>query len=161
MMAGATNRIEVVEISGQARTLIGAFTGRHYKAPNRHELVKQVYHDILSEPIIWENVVNGTKECVEESGIKKWVVRTFGPASAAQSMISTLKGELKVDISIDESFDISRTLDANSKRIPLAIVGMAGRFPEAVNHDELWKVLEGSLDCHKIVRHLTLLRNFC
>ena len=151
MMAGATTRLDLVEFETERRTLIGAFTGRHYKASSRHELVKQVYHDILSEPIIWENVVDGVLENVANSGVKKWNVRPFGPTSAAQSMISTLRTEAQVEIKIDESFDVARTLNASSKKIPLAIVGMAGRFPEAVNHEALWKVLEQGLDCHKIV----------
>ena len=151
MIAGADTRVELVELPNQKRTLIGAFTGRHYTVSCRQDLVRQVYHDILSKPIIWENVVDGTIESVANSGINKWTVRPFGPTSAAQSMISTLRAEAKVEIYFDESFDVGRTLNASPKRTPLAIVGMAGRFPSAVNHDALWKVLEQGLDCHKIV----------
>ncbi|KAL9130124.1 MAG: hypothetical protein Q9217_001598 [Psora testacea] len=169
MIDGASSRIDTHELPHKRRTLIGAFTGRHYSAPSRRDLMKQVYHDILSEPIIWGNVVNGIVECVAESGIMDWIVRPFGPTPAAQSMISTLKADAKVDVCIDESFDVGRILDPSSKRTPLAIVGMAGRFPDAVNHDALWKVLEQGLDCHKVIptdrfdaeKHLSKARYGC
>ena len=51
----------------------------------------------------------------------------------------------------DESFGSSASQTAASRKLPLAISGMAGRFPSAANHDALWKALEQGLDCHRII----------
>ena len=36
-------------------------------------------------------------------------------------------------------------------RPPLAIVGMAGRFPDSDSHEELWELLKAGLDVHRSV----------
>ena len=38
-----------------------------------------------------------------------------------------------------------------SKKPKLAIVGMAGRFPNAADHEKFWELLEAGLDVHKRV----------
>ena len=60
-----------------------------------------------------------------------------------------LEDEANVEVTFDDPFG-SSTSHPTSKNTPQAIVGMAGRFPGAANHDELWKSFERSLDCHQI-----------
>lgn len=40
---------------------------------------------------------------------------------------------------------------SNPRRSKLAIVGMAGRFPNAADHEKFWNLLEAGLDVHKRV----------
>ena len=41
-----------------------------------------------------------------------------------------------------------------ARRSKLAIVGMAGRFPDAADHEKLWELLEAGLDVHREVTEL-------
>lgn len=43
---------------------------------------------------------------------------------------------------------------SNSRRPRLAIVGMAGRFPNAADHSKFWDLLESGLDVHRKVSFL-------
>lgn len=43
---------------------------------------------------------------------------------------------------------------SNSTRPRLAIVGMAGRFPNAADHSKFWDLLESGLDVHRKVSFL-------
>ena len=42
-------------------------------------------------------------------------------------------------------------MSGNSKDSKIAIVGMAGRFPNATDHEAFWKLLEQGLDVHREV----------
>jgi hypothetical protein len=44
----------------------------------------------------------------------------------------------------------------------IAIVGMAGRFPNAADHEKFWKLLENGLDVHReviYIANLTILKS--
>ena len=135
----------------QRRTLIGAVSGQYYIASSRRDLLEQVLFNVLAEPIYWEKVLDGCKSNVTSSPNRNWVIRPFGPASAAQGLFATLKAQENAGVRLDETFGKIRAEDAITKKFPIAIIGMAGRFPEANNHDALWKILEEGLDCHKVV----------
>lgn len=139
------------EWSGQPRTLIGALSGEFYSASSKRDLLEKVLYNVLAQPMYWEKLLGGCSTHVANVEASTWVVRPFGPSPAAQSIASTLKAEGIPDVKFDVSFGSSTSLVPTSKRTPLAVVGMAGRFPHAANHNELWKVLEKGLDCHKIV----------
>lgn len=139
------------DFPGPQQTLLGAATGEYYYASSRRDLLEKVLYNVLAQPIRWENVLDGCASQVANSETQRWAVRPFGPGPAAKSLASTLKAEKNLDITFDDAFGSSSSQAATSKRIPLAIIGMAGRFPSAANHDNLWKVLEQGLDCHRIV----------
>ena len=139
------------ELTSQRHTLIGAARGEYYSASSRRDLLAQVLYNILTQPIYWERVLDGCKSQVNAFGNSNWITRPFGPAPAAQSLASTLKAEGDLDVMFDGSFGSSETQAAASKRVPLAIIGMAGRFPSAANHNALWNALEQGLDCHRVI----------
>jgi Beta-ketoacyl synthase, N-terminal domain len=115
-------------------------------------MLGSILYDVLKEPIKWCNVTAGCVEYVATSSSSSWVVRPFGPTFAAGSLVSALKAEAKVEAVLDDCFGSSDPLQPGTvTKEPIAIVGMAGRFPEAMSHDELWKLLERGIDCHKVV----------
>lgn len=115
-----------------------------------------VLHDILRAPIEWSNMVAGCVHYVSDLESPDWVLRAYGPTLAAGSLVSALKKGAHVDAIFDSTFSSTkpdqRGVTANE---PIAIVGMAGRFPEATSHEELWKLLEAGIDTVKVVRHLS------
>lgn len=115
-----------------------------------------VLHDILRAPIEWSNMVAGSVHHVSDLQSPDWVLRAYGPTLAAGSLVSALKKGAQVDATLDSTF-ASTTPDQQglTANEPIAIVGMAGRFPEATSHEELWKLLEAGIDTVKVVRHLS------
>ena len=142
---------DATEWSDQRRTLIGGTTGEYYSVSSRRDLLEKVLYNILAEPIYWEKVLLGCTSQATALGTSNWVVRPFGPGPAAGGIAAKLENEANVQVTFDNSFGSSTSQPPTSKNIPLAIIGMAGRFPSAANHDELWKSLERGLDCHRIV----------
>ncbi len=73
-------------------------------------------------------------------------------------MTEALKARTKVqvalipDVSAMQDHSIGDTEHkGSSRRCNLAIVGMAGRFPDAASHEALWELLEKGLDVHREV----------
>ncbi len=142
--------LDATEWSDQRRTLIGGTTGEYYSASSRRDLFEKVLYDILAEPIYWEKVLLGCTSQTTAWVISKWVVCPFGPGPVTGGVAAMLEEEANVEVTFDNSLSSSTSQPSTSKNIPLAIVGMAGRFPSAANRDGLWKSLERGLDCHRI-----------
>lgn len=109
-------------------------------------------HDVLKAPIEWSNVTAGCADHVAALQHGEWVVRAYGPTLAAGSLVATLTKGAQVNAILDgASAAKGASYCGVPMNEPIAIVGMAGRFPEAASHDELWNVLEKGMDCAKVV----------
>lgn len=81
----------------------------------------------------------------------------MGPTALANSLVSSLKvgGGLKISLEDYVSWSSHNTIPRNTtgymKDSKIAIVGMAGRFPNAADHEAFWKLLEQGLDVHREV----------
>jgi iron transport multicopper oxidase len=62
-----------------------------------------------------------------------------------QNMIDT-----KV-ILYDTSIQSNDQPSTRASNIPIAVIGMSGRFPDANSVDELWSILAEGVDCHRVV----------
>ncbi|KAL9119419.1 MAG: hypothetical protein Q9187_004027 [Circinaria calcarea] len=135
----------------QMRTCIGGVSGKFYSVSSRRDLLEKVLYDVLAQPILWENVVDGCKSYVDGSHISSWVIRPFGQTSTAKNLASTLKKTTSTGIEIifDASFGTNDSQMFSGTKSPIAIVGMAGRFPNADSIEKLWEVLEKGLDCYR------------
>jgi hypothetical protein len=127
---------------------IGSATGEYYKANNRLEFMEDVLYNILAQPIYWEKVVNACKQLVGESQVSNWRVRPFAQPNLARSLSSALKSMTSHTISLDEGFGLESIKTPRSRHLPIAIVGMAGRFPKGDSPEALWEILQAGVDCH-------------
>ncbi|KAL1848784.1 Type I Iterative PKS [Paecilomyces lecythidis] len=136
--------------SEQQPRLISPAKGSPCVLSSRRDAVEQALRSILLEPIRWDAIVEGCRSCVQTSQHRNWRVRPFGPTHSAKSLVRTLELESNVsEIVLDESAgDASPSQPA---KVPIAIVGMAGRFPDADNVDELWQLLIDGKDCHRLI----------
>lgn len=74
-------------------------------------------------------------------------------------MASSLEAQTDLDIVLRPSPSLSthpkptpnNFANGSNGRCKLAIVGMAGRFPDAASHQKLWELLEKGLDVHREV----------
>lgn len=78
----------------------------------------------------------------------------IGPTQAASTLASILKAQTELEIALrrpatDGEESAAKTF--SGAPIKLAIVGMAGRFPDAATHEKLWELLENGLAVHRVV----------
>lgn len=112
------------------------------------ELFENALREILIERFEWEQYVENCRNFISASEARKWSIRAFGPTSSPKSLVSAINLPEGRELAIDDSFTHGFQSAHKSKRPPLAIVGMAGRFPQASSPDELWKLLMERIDCH-------------
>lgn len=119
------------------------------------EILTEIIHDILNEPLRLYQVLNGCAEYVNDSKVAKCRVVCCGPTTAETGLVTALRSETHADIILhEEGAYISSPLRLNqtprsSKKPKLAIVGMAGRFPNAADHEKFWDLLYAGLDVHR------------
>lgn len=127
------------------------------------KLLTAIVHDILIEPLRMGQVLNTCVETVMAVKCLKSRIIPCGPTDLESSFVAFMKSKTNTEIVLsDASGESSPTIPlsqntATPKRPKIAIVGMAGRFPNAADHEKFWNLLEAGLDVHKKVR---LRRNF-
>lgn len=155
-VSSARNSYDDMPWSYEQPRFISPVTGAFYQSRSRLDLLRQVLFDVLTKPILWENVLQSFSSHVVTLGYSECTIRPFGPTYAARSLASTLEKQTGVPIVYDNSFASSNpSQGTRAQNEHIAIVGMAGRFPGAANHDELWKLLEQRLDTHKVVSDMS------
>lgn len=138
----------------QPRILIGSATGMPYRPTSRRQLIETVVYNILAQPIRWEDVIAGCKMTLDNFDASKWAVRTFGQSLLARKFSVALQSAADIHISLDEVFGVQRSQPPRARQFPIAVVGMAGRFPKADNIEAFWDILKSGTDCHEPVHHL-------
>ena len=121
------------------------------------QILTAVIHDILNEPLRFHEVMNGCTQTVAETSFPKCRIVACGQTTTDSTLATALRSGTKVDIALNQD-DLrpSSTLRLNqaprsSKKPKLAIVGMAGRFPNAADHEKFWELLYAGLDVHREV----------
>jgi acyl transferase domain-containing protein len=83
---------------------------------------------------------------------------SIGPTHAASNLANMLKSQTDLEIILRRSASVKSESTTSIPdnhgsvgRSKLAIVGMAGRFPDAASHQALWELLERGLDVHREV----------
>lgn len=121
------------------------------------EILTSIIHDILNEPLRFYEVLNGCTEAVAKSNSPKCRIIACGHTNAEAAFASALKSGTNADVLLNQDgLRIASTLRLNqaprtSKKQKLAIVGMAGRFPNAADHEKFWDLLYAGLDVHREV----------
>lgn len=130
------------------------------KDSSANHLLTAVITDILVELLDVGEVLKRSAEKVLELKSSRCKITSFGPAKLQMKFASAVKSATQADVVFhDDSNHLGKlsSLDqspSNSRRPKLAIVGMAGRFPNAADHEKFWDLLEAGLDVHKKVSFL-------
>ncbi|KAL9606585.1 MAG: hypothetical protein Q9179_000239 [Wetmoreana sp. 5 TL-2023] len=134
-----------------------SYVGNPNAASSALGLVQTVLEEILREPLHWKVITEDAASEMESMKVSNCSIFPAGPADVGRSLISALKNNNRV-VSLDDSLWVSSSHKEASSQSSgkladskIAIVGMAGRFPNAANHDIFWELLERGTDTHKLV----------
>ena len=128
------------------------------KSTSITELLVAIINDILNEPLRLNEVLDSCVRTAVDSGPTKCQVISCGPSNAVRSFVSALTSGTSAKVVLQkESLQAPSTLRLNqiprtSTKPKLAIVGMAGRFPDASDAEKFWELLNAGLDVHREVR---------
>lgn len=137
-------------------TSSGAYFDKDLDAP---ALFTAVIRDIMTETLAVQQIVDGCTRLATEGHFGECSIISFGPSSSKSMFAKAMESEtgFKVTLHEDLTIKLSEAPSAfgdtprTSKKPKLAIVGMAGRFPNAADHEKFWDLLEAGLDVHKRV----------
>lgn len=132
--------------------VISGTTGSFPPDLGMHQLLRQVVGDILIRPFSFGNILTAVVSEVQDSGREKCKISSIGPSNASSVLVSTLRAETKLEVSVLEQLGQAKTAkDPSIMSGKIAVVGMSGRFPNADNVENLWTLLEHGLDVHRKV----------
>ncbi|KAK3704502.1 polyketide synthase [Vermiconidia calcicola] len=129
-----------------------ASTGKPIVAENTYELARVALTEMLQRPVRWDHLL---EEAVSQMITTNHhsTIYAMGVSNVANSLVSALKAGGQTDISaIDYSAwkdNADEGTNGRTQNDKVAIVGMAGRFPNAASHEALWELLMKGLDVHR------------
>ena len=160
----------VSELFGQySRRLpmMSTSTGSWCEKVSTTDLLKTALNQILVEQLQLEGVLNSCAKIAAAQKSSKCQIVPCGSIQAAHNFVDALRSRTKIEIILqDDSSRISPALSSDNekprvaRKSKLAIVGMAGRFPNSADHEAFWSLLEAGLDVHRKVHNIVILE-FC
>ncbi|KAL2846353.1 melanin synthase [Aspergillus pseudoustus] len=138
------------------KTLLSPLTGQPVDSPNALGLFKTVVHHTLQAPLRLDLILDRCERLIQDNGISTVRIDAVGPTPVAESLAATLRGCTQAAVSVHDLVALEPGIDeyrpsASFNHAPLAIVGMAGRFPGSDSAEGLWRVLEQGLDLHRVI----------
>jgi acyl transferase domain-containing protein len=120
------------------------------------ELLLSIVREILNEPLQFQKILDGCISKAQNYRGSKIEVVPVGLTHSAQGLANVLSAKTGLEVILrrcpSKKQEESRSENYNSSGpVKLAIVGMAGRFPDAASHEKLWELLEKGLAVHREV----------
>ncbi|KAK4235039.1 conidial yellow pigment biosynthesis polyketide synthase [Achaetomium macrosporum] len=133
-------------------------TGAWLSAPDTKTLMVHIASTILNDRLMFNKVLDGCLESARQFEAKSCLILPLGPTQNAATLQNLLKAHTDLEVVLRTPHAVSPETTASSVgnqgssgKPKLAIVGMAGRFPDAASHEKLWELLEKGLDVHRMV----------
>lgn len=129
-----------------------AATGKPIVAENTLELAKEVLAEMLQNPVRWDHLLEEAVSQITTSSKSGAKIYAIGVSNVANSLVSALKAGGQTDVSVVDQAtwgDESGFTNGRTQNDKIAIVGMAGRFPNAASTEALWDLLMKGLDVHR------------
>ncbi|PYI20253.1 putative polyketide synthase [Aspergillus violaceofuscus CBS 115571] len=116
-------------------------------------------HRILQECMDWNKLVATSLNFLAPLNAPSYRILSLGPTPLGNALASALKHEqpagLKLTLEDHASWLAANSVPAYLSSSPagcnIAIIGMAGRFPDAADHEAFWELLAQGLDVHRKV----------
>ncbi|KAK4645321.1 Polyketide synthase [Podospora bellae-mahoneyi] len=133
-------------------------SGTWFAATDTRTLIKSVVFEILNETLMFNKVLDGCLERARQFKGDSCLILPLGPTQNAATLANLLKSQTDLEVILRKPPAVSPESTSSTignhgsvGRCKLAIVGMAGRFPDAASHEKLWELLEKGLDVHRVV----------
>ncbi|KAI0896590.1 polyketide synthase [Annulohypoxylon nitens] len=133
-------------------------TGLPFPQTDTKSLLTAVVHEILNEALIFHKTLSGNANEARGFQGSRILVIPYGPTQAASTLANVLRSQTQAEVILRPAPQVSRETTATSignhgstGNCKLAIVGMAGRFPDSASHEALWELLEKGIDAHRVV----------
>lgn len=140
------------------KKLLSPLTGEPVEATNALDLFKAVVFDTLQAPLRLDRIADSCVRLIHDHRnlISTVNIYRIEPTSVADGLAAALRSRISATISIQNLIALDPKADEPrssmpSDQVPLAIVGISGRFPGADSVEALWSVLEAGLDLHREV----------
>jgi len=133
--------------------ILSCTSGTWHEESDCYTLLLTVVREILTEPLQFQKILNGCLTKASASRGSKCLIIPFGPSHSARSLADTISSKTALNVTLRQvpSSNAETDRSATFENAKLAIVGMAGRFPDAASHEKLWELLEQGLDVHREV----------
>ncbi|KAI1357960.1 polyketide synthase [Xylaria arbuscula] len=138
--------------------VMSCVTGRNFVETDTKSLLKAVVHEILNEPLYFHRALKGSIDEARHFSGSRILVIPYGPTQAASTLANHLRSETKLEVILRTPPQVSRESSAtrignhgSTGKCRLAIVGMAGRFPDSESVQALWDLLEKGIDAHRVI----------
>jgi naphtho-gamma-pyrone polyketide synthase len=128
--------------------IMSTSSGAVLQATTLRDALQTAAIDILRLPLRLDLVLNSLKAEAKDHQVH---ISSFGPCGFTKSVQQALTKD-GVDVSVDEEVLPEGLPSTPSSDELIAVVGMAGRFPEGDTLDEFWDVIRSGRDVHKRVR---------
>nr|AGI60157.1 type I polyketide synthase PKS5 [Dolichousnea longissima] len=133
------------------------YGGRPYPAENARELFEQIISELLTEPIQWDNVIQGVVERANNTAASECQLLVFRISLPIHDLLAALKsGAQPLETSTQDlvPWIVKKTSNEGAPRgtmqSKIAIVGMSCRMPGgATDTEKFWNILEQGLDVHR------------
>lgn len=119
------------------------------------ELLRLAVIDIAHTPARALDAFQAIATVLEETGNSDVILTTIGAGAAQEKTVeaySIILEEAGHNVSLGEAEPVPKPFGNDVESVPrheIAVVGMAGRFPESDTLDELWELLDMSKTTHK------------
>jgi 3-oxoacyl-(acyl-carrier-protein) synthase len=154
---GDTQVLDVF-VATKPRSAIMSASGKWFTETETTSLLKAVVNEVLNKPLLFSKVLQGCVDTARNWDGESCLVLPLGPTQNASTLASLLQSQTSLDITLRNPPQITNSSPGATignhgsvGKCKLAIVGMAGRFPDAASHEKLWELLSKGLDVHRVV----------
>lgn len=137
---------------------MSATSGSLFQETDTVSLLKAVVSEILNETLMFQNILSGCTSAVRDFKGTDCLILPLGPTQNANTLANLIKSQSDLNVTVRKPSPINPLATASNignhgsiGKCKLAIVGMAGRFPDAASHEALWELLSQGLDVHREV----------
>ncbi|CAI4215230.1 unnamed protein product [Parascedosporium putredinis] len=141
------------------RSPLMSSNGTWFKEETTRDLLKAVVWECLNEPLRFSQAFESCAQAAKSFRGRHCLIIPHGPTQAAETLAKVVEAETTLVVDVVKGLKIHKESIGSSignhgpqlGRCRLAIVGMAGRFPDAASHEKLWELLAKGLDVHRVV----------
>ncbi|KAH6697033.1 conidial yellow pigment biosynthesis polyketide synthase [Plectosphaerella plurivora] len=155
----ADARVQAVLADTKPRSAVmSGAQGTWISGTSTADLLRSVVRECLNDSLQFQKVLDTALETATSFSGSNCLIVPYGPTDNAETLSNLISEKTKLTVHLRQAsrvaFDRRPSHIGNhgaSGKCKLAIVGMAGRFPDAASHEKLWELLSKGLDVHRVV----------